>query len=232
MIGMTGIVPAAGLGLRMREVTGGAPKELLPLGGRTVLERVLAEAHAAGCTKVVVVSSSAKPELDVAARNLGAVIRWQPEMRGLAHAVACAEVEDDALILLGDTVFWGTDEPVSRPLVTAIQDGNPAAVLVQEVPPELRSQYGIVTSPGIIVEKPKSSESPWAVCARYAFAASAMRELPSFLDAWSEPGEIPLTPFINSLGGFSTIRLLHGVRRVDCGSVSEYRAAQELPWDA
>jgi dTDP-glucose pyrophosphorylase len=105
-----------------------------------------------------------------------------------------------------------------------------AAILVEEVAPEFRSQYGIVEGPGRIVEKPMASESPWAVCARYAFSAAAMARLPGFLSSWTGAGEVPLTPFINSLGGFATVELASGVRRVDCGSVEEYRAAEELTW--
>jgi UTP-glucose-1-phosphate uridylyltransferase len=229
MFAMTAIIPAAGLGTRMFAVTGGAPKELLMLGDRTVLDRVVDEARQAGCDDVVVVSSPRKPSLDEAAKALGARIAWQPEMHGLADAVARAQVSDDALILLGDTVFW-PDGRMSAQLCATIVGGANAAILVEEVAPEIRSQYGIVEGPGIIVEKPKHSDSPWAVCARYAFSAESMRELPEFLRQWSTPGEVPLTPFINTLGGFRTVPLTDGVQRVDCGSVEEYRAAQELKW--
>ena len=229
MFAMTAIIPAAGLGTRMFAVTSGAPKELLLLGDRTVLHRVVKEARQAGCDDVVVVSSPRKPSLDDAAKALGARVVWQPEMNGLADAVACAKVTDDALILLGDTVFW-PDGRMSAQLCAAIAQGATAAILVEEVAPELRSQYGIVTGPGTIVEKPKESESPWAVCARYAFSSQSMQRLPEFLRQWSTPGEVPLTPFINSLGGFQPIPLAEGIRRVDCGSVEEYRAAQALAW--
>ena len=229
MFAMTAIIPAAGLGTRMFAVTSGAPKELLILGDRTVLHRVVEEARQAGCDDVVVVSSPRKPTLDEAAKALGARVVWQPEMNGLADAVACTRVTDDSLILLGDTVFW-PDGRMSAQLCAEVSGGATAVVLVEEVAAEFRSQYGIVEGPGIIVEKPRQSDSPWAVCARYAFSSESMRKLPEFLKQWSAPGEVPLTPFINSLGGFHTIPLSHGVRRVDCGSVEEYHAAQELNW--
>ncbi len=57
------VIPAAGLGTRLRPLTERTPKELLPLGGRPALWGALLEAAAAGVGRAVVVVSPAKASL-------------------------------------------------------------------------------------------------------------------------------------------------------------------------
>jgi molybdenum cofactor cytidylyltransferase len=64
-----GLVPAAGKSSRM-----GRPKLLLPLGGRTVLEQVLACLKAAGVERTLVVIGPHVPELIPLARASGAEV--------------------------------------------------------------------------------------------------------------------------------------------------------------
>jgi len=49
------VIPAAGLGTRMREITGGKPKELLLLGGKPLIQYTIEEAYRAGIRKFVVI---------------------------------------------------------------------------------------------------------------------------------------------------------------------------------
>lgn len=64
---MFAIIPAAGKSRRM-----GRPKLLLPVGGRTVLERVVDALGAAGVDAVLVVTGGEPPELAAQARGAGA----------------------------------------------------------------------------------------------------------------------------------------------------------------
>ncbi len=57
------VIPAAGLGTRLRPLSLGCPKELLPLGDYPALTAPLLEAEAAGVAPVVLVSSPHKPGL-------------------------------------------------------------------------------------------------------------------------------------------------------------------------
>lgn len=117
---MIAIIPAGGRGTRMASVTHGRSKEALALGGRTVLDFVLDEAFAAGASRAVVVSAREKSDIEpiVTGRREQVDLRFQDTPLGLAHAISAAkEVEEDALILLPDTVF-ASHEPsleLSRP---------------------------------------------------------------------------------------------------------------------
>ncbi len=61
------LIPAAGKSVRM-----GRPKLLLPLGDRTVLERVISAFTQAGVDRVLVVTPPDLPELAAVARSVGA----------------------------------------------------------------------------------------------------------------------------------------------------------------
>jgi N-acetyl-alpha-D-muramate 1-phosphate uridylyltransferase len=65
----TGMVLAAGLGLRMRPLTDRLPKPLIPLAGRALLDHAIDRLEAAGCARVVV---NAHYLADMVAQHLAA----------------------------------------------------------------------------------------------------------------------------------------------------------------
>ncbi|HNN90807.1 MAG TPA: NTP transferase domain-containing protein [Pseudomonadota bacterium] len=67
------VIPAAGLGTRLRPLSLGCPKELLPLGDYPALTACLLEAEAAGLAPVALVSSPEKPGLALLHRSLTAL---------------------------------------------------------------------------------------------------------------------------------------------------------------
>jgi len=236
---MVAIIPAAGKGTRMAEITAGGPKELLKLGRKTVLEWVIEEARTAEPDRIVVVSSADKPSLSSAALDLGAEVVLQPAPLGLGDAVACAGVEDEALILFGDCVF--TEGGPSARLAELVRKGIDGAISVESVSDEETKLYGIVEadefSGGIrsILEKPGplATSSRWAVAARMAFGygfMSYLQERVAMLTVSTSSGEIGLSPIVQSAIGrgfdFKAVPLLPGQERLDCGSPEEYRAAR------
>lgn len=58
------IIPAAGLGTRLRPLTHTTPKELLPLGGEPAILGALLEAEAAGVDEIIVVVGPGKASLE------------------------------------------------------------------------------------------------------------------------------------------------------------------------
>jgi len=57
------VIPAAGLGRRMSSLTGGAPKEMLPLAGRPIIHHVVQEAIDAGIVEICIVIHKRKQEI-------------------------------------------------------------------------------------------------------------------------------------------------------------------------
>lgn len=110
------VIPAAGLGTRMREIAGDRPKELLPVGGRPVLRHAIDEALAAGLDEIAIVVSPAKDPIRsyvderIAAGKLAAKITWveQTVQRGLGDAMTrCRDfvAGEPFALLLPDNVF-------------------------------------------------------------------------------------------------------------------------------
>ena len=54
------IIPLAGLGTRMLPLSKALPKELWPVGSKSILEKILAECFYAGITQVILVISKNK----------------------------------------------------------------------------------------------------------------------------------------------------------------------------
>ncbi len=226
----------------MYSVTGGRPKELLDLGGRTVLARIVHEARCAGATEVLVVSSPAKAELSHHAKDLGCVVVDQLEPNGLGPAVALALPATDSMLLLGDTVYRGVSplEALGRQFAL----GYDGVLAVEPVDDSQLSAYGIVECAfdrqvTRILEKPNVSDtsSREAIAARYIFSARffhlVIQRMGQFLRESGRP-EVSLTPAmqaaIDAGMDFRSVPLAQGAQRVDCGSVEDYLRAKELTW--
>lgn len=244
----TALVPAAGWGTRLRPLSDTLPKEMLPVGRRVVLERILDELSGAGFERVVFVVSPAKEPIlksRFGTQSEGLTVEYalQPAMRGLGDAVLCAAPnlcgESGFLVALGDAVFV-EESPgalVSRLLATE----TPLAIAVQKVPRERLSRYGVVkpldragTSEGAfaicgLVEKPAPEEAPseFAVAARYLVPASVLEELKSVRPG--KGGEIQLTDALAALLDAGTpgaaVPLLPREARHDIGSFETYYQA-------
>jgi dTDP-glucose pyrophosphorylase len=247
---MVAIIPAAGRGVRMASVTAGAPKELLDLGGKPVLLRVLDEARQADPDQIVVVSARDKEALNAAVErwskaefaDLPVRIAYQETANGLAGAVAAAECHDDALVLVGDCAYSG-GSPAER-MASLVYRGIDGCIAVQPVGDRETSLYGIVEiDEGIgaitgILEKPEPDQtsSRWAVAGRFAFAKPVMGFLAEYLAAHGNEGrEVTLTEVIQAAIAqgidIRAVPLAPGQERHDCGSPEEYEQARRARWD-
>lgn len=89
------VIPAAGLGTRMRDLTGGGPKELLPVAGKPAIAHALDETALAGCRRAVVVVNQDKQDLaetlhKFAPPGLELIFALQPAPLGECDAIAHA----------------------------------------------------------------------------------------------------------------------------------------------
>ena len=157
---MKAIIPAAGLGTRFLPVTRVVlgtrflpvtrvvPKEMLPIGAKPALELIVDEARAAGAGEIVIVISEGKDLIRKYFEGQGDIrFVYQKEQKGLGHAVLQAEIDDDALILLGDALVVGCC--AAREMVEVSKRHAGAAVIgCERVPKEKVSRYGIMKLEG------------------------------------------------------------------------------------
>jgi UTP--glucose-1-phosphate uridylyltransferase len=235
---MIAILPAAGKGTRMSGLTAGS-KELLPIGGKPVLEWVLDEALAAGADRGVVVVSPEKRDLDVFLSSRNAAVVVQPDATGLAPAVVLAASLQPAIILLPDTVFFPRSP--SRRIAHALNRGYDIAIAIEKVSEEAVSRYGIVEwnaehgRISRIIEKPRPDETPsrWAIAARFGLSARTMYFVKQRVSEMAGSShEIDLPPILNEAieAGHAGIAvpLEADEMRLDCGNPEAYKRACEV----
>jgi len=195
---MYGVVLAAGRGTRMRPLTDRRPKPLLPVGDRSLLERVFDTAVGVVDEFVVVTGYRGEAIRDV----VGESYREHPvhyveqtEALGTAHAVAQAEpvVDDDFLVLNGDVI-------VDASLPRALADAEGTAVAATEV--EDPRAYGVLStaddgSLAGIVEKPDDPPTNLANVGCYAFDPEVFEYIDRTPE--SERGEYEITTTIKLL---------------------------------
>ena len=238
---MNAIIPAAGLGTRFLPATRAVPKEMLPIGARPALDIIVDEARAAGAEKTVIVISRAKELIRRYFEDAPDVaFAYQEEQRGLGHAVLQAAeaagggAPGRTLVLLGDALVAGCNAS-SLLAETSAANGGASAVLLEHVPRERISRYGIAAPRGAvppgpgplridgIVEKPSPEEAPsdLAVAGRYLLDNAIFGFLAT--QAPGLKGEIQLTDAIRRMAAG---RPLYGYvspgRRLDIGNPDGY----------
>ncbi len=114
----TAVVPVAGFGTRLLPATRAVPKEMLPVGGKPVVQHVVEELAASGIERAVLVTARGKEAIEqhFAGEDFGIELEFvlQPAMRGLGDAVLCAEAavgDVPFAVALGDAII-GTGERV------------------------------------------------------------------------------------------------------------------------
>ncbi len=109
---MKALILAAGKGARIMQISANAPKSMVEVCGRPVIDYSLACAASASAEEIIiVVGYRAQDIIDHCGRQYeGIAIRYvnQPEQKGVVHAIQCAATalaSHDFLLLLGDEVM-------------------------------------------------------------------------------------------------------------------------------
>jgi UTP--glucose-1-phosphate uridylyltransferase len=235
----TAVVPVAGLATRLRPLSRGVPKGLLPVAGRPVVQHIVDELVACAIERVVLVTGRGRAAFAahfVDSVGPEVVCVDQPEPLGLGDAIlrAAPVLDGPFVIALGDALLGrGAPALTVRRLAAAVQAGASAAVAVEEVEPDATRHYGIVAPGGEgdpfpvagIVEKPAPGAAPslLAIAGRYAATPvllDALRDTPRGSD-----GEVGLADALSALDGVVGVRLAAGEERLDVGTVPGYCAA-------
>ncbi len=221
------VLPAAGLGTRLRPLTQAFPKELLPVGRKPVLAHIATELLGAGITEALFVVSERKPQIrgffgefyedDVTGGVLHCHYVVQEEQRGLGDALLCAAdwtAGEPFVVAFGDCMIEAPDSaaPLRRLLATHLDQGSDATVLTEQVALEKVSRYGVLapaetqpdrpTEPfalSDIVEKPLPQDAPSrnVVAARWILAPTLFEILRR--TPLDSRGELNLTDAVRAL---------------------------------
>ncbi|PHQ81466.1 MAG: UTP--glucose-1-phosphate uridylyltransferase [Coxiella sp. (in: Bacteria)] len=171
----TAVFPVAGLGTRFLPVTKSAPKEMLPIVDKPLIQYVVEEAVAAGINQLILVTSYSKHAVEdyfdtnfeletrlkekgkedlldvvhnIVPKGVSIVYVRQHAPLGLGHAVLCAKkvVGDEPFaVLLADDII-DCDGPYCLEQMVSFYEETGASVLaVEEVPTTETDKYGIVS---------------------------------------------------------------------------------------
>lgn len=167
---MKGLIPAAGLGTRLRPITLAIPKELMMIGDKAVIEYVIEALKEVGVTEITIVVGWRKHAiLDYlgSGKRLGVKISYvvQDNRDGLAKAVAAGQhvIDNESfLVALGDD-FFHPKTFLKDILAIHNQQNADATIGVAKVKDVTR--HGII-KPGAnnkivdIIEKPAIDDAP------------------------------------------------------------------------
>ena len=165
------IIPAAGIGTRLKPLTDTTPKPLLHVAGKPMLEHILERLDSTNISEAIFITGHIKKAMEsyVAEKKFPFKTRciYQDTMLGTAHAINLARnvIEEsnyeDVLIIFADTIC-----DADFNVIKSIQnnDSIDGLMWVKAVSDEEYKRFGIVEvdNNGIIkniVEKPEYSES-------------------------------------------------------------------------
>jgi len=168
------IIPMAGMGTRLRPHTLTTPKPLLPVAGKSIVQRLIEEAGSVLDTKIDEIafiigdfSEEVKQNLSDIAKNYGAAPKFytQHEPLGTAHAIYCAKdsLNGNVIVAFADTLFKANFK---------LDTETDSIIWTKEV--ENPNQYGVVKLDDEefitdFVEKPKEFVSNQAIVGIYYF---------------------------------------------------------------
>jgi len=162
---MDAVVLAAGEGTRLRPLTEDKPKGMVEVAGQPILTHCFEQLVELGAEQLVVVVGYRKEKIiqhygDEFA-DVPITYTHQREQQGLAHALLTAEehVDGDFMLMLGDNIF---DANLGDVVKRHTEERTDAAFLVEEVPWEEASRYGVCDTNkyGEIVEVIEKPDEP------------------------------------------------------------------------
>ncbi|HVU78762.1 MAG TPA: nucleotidyltransferase family protein [Gaiellaceae bacterium] len=194
---MKALILAAGYATRLRPLTETWAKELLPVGGRPIIDRILEGIAATPeIDEVHVVTNSRKaPAFHEWAAGRDVVVHDDGTSSNedrlgaigdMLFVVEQAGIDDDLLVIAGDNLF---EFRLADLVGFWSGKGTASAVAVRDVGSlELASHYGVVSLDGdgrilSFVEKPADPQSTLAATATYVYHREHVRLLRPYIEA-------------------------------------------------
>ena len=225
---MIGIILAGGTGSRLYPNTAASNKHLLPVYDKPMIYFPLSTLIMAGVTEIVIVSN----EEDIPSfrkilgngSHLGLVIQYreQPKADGIVGALIAASrevVNSDALVILGDNIFFGGGFGET---LEGLSSSKAAKIWTKQV--SNPTDYGILAldnnhKPASVDEKPTHPKSNLAITGLYYFPPSFTQRLVQVTP--SLRGEFEITSLIENYleeGNLEVKHLRRGTAWFDAGT--------------
>jgi glucose-1-phosphate thymidylyltransferase len=200
---MKALILAAGYATRLRPLTDTLPKQLLPVGGRPMVDWIADKIREAGIDEIHLVTNARFAGLfDAWAKTAGVTVHDDGTTTNETRLGAIGDVrfvrdkagwDDDLLVIAGDNLF---DYSLDEFIQFAASKDNASAVAVYDVGDrELAKQYGVIELDADdrvtgFVEKP--SEPPTTLCATATYLYA--REHAALVDTYLGEGNPPDQP--------------------------------------
>jgi glucose-1-phosphate thymidylyltransferase len=236
---MKGLILSGGKGTRLRPITYTSAKQLVPVGNKPVLFRVIEALVEAGITDIGIVVGDTGPEIKAAVGDgdrFGANITYiqQQAPLGLADGVRVSQsfLGDQRFVMfLGDNVIQGGISTLIREFETCDLDCQIVLKHVQNP-----QQYGVaeLDDGGRIirlVEKPREPKSDLALVGIYMFTPAVHEAVRSITPSWR--GEWEITDAIQWLVAhqYKVYPYVHQGWWIDTGKMEDLLEANRLVLD-
>ncbi|PSP71209.1 UTP--glucose-1-phosphate uridylyltransferase [Halobacteriales archaeon QH_6_68_27] len=226
---MQAVVLAAGEGTRLRPLTEDKPKGMVEVAGDPLLTHCFERLVELGAEELfVVVGYKKEVIIDYYGdefRGIPVTYAHQRDQRGLAHALLTVEdhVDDDFMLMLGDNVFEANLADIVNRQRESRAD---AAFLVEEVPWEEASRYGVCDTNKYgeiteVLEKPEDPPSNLVMTGFYTFTPAIFHAC--HLVQPSDRGECEISDAIDLL--------IHSGRTIDAIPIDGWRVDVGYPED-
>jgi UTP--glucose-1-phosphate uridylyltransferase len=195
---------------------------------------VIDEAVQAGCSRVVIVTSRAKPSIEnyasaASTDKVAVSVVYQDSPLGLGHAVSCARqaVGDEPFVVMLPDEIMG-DASLTKQLVALYAQSGKSSIGLKRVPAVEVSSYGNVkvasgaeSSVAIlqVVEKPKPADavSDIVIIGRYVLSPKVFEKLEQIKP--SSNGELQLTDALAMLASENAlVGVVSEITRYDTGT--------------
>jgi len=226
---MEAVVLAAGKGTRLQPLTDDKPKGMVEVAGKPILTHCFEQLIELGADHLAVVVGYRKERIiqHYGDEFEGVPITYthQREQKGLAHALLTVEqhVDGDFMLMLGDNIFRANLHDVVK---RHSEERTDAAFLVEEVPWEEASRYGVCDTNSYgeiveVIEKPDDPPSNLVMTGFYTFTPAIFHAC--HLVQPSNRNEYELSDAVDLL--------LHSGRTIDAIGLDGWRVDVGYPED-
>jgi glucose-1-phosphate thymidylyltransferase len=200
---MKALILAAGYATRLRPLTDTLPKQLLPVGGRPIVDWIVDKIRDAGIDEIHLVTNARFASLfDTWAETARVTVHDDGTMTNETRLGAIGDVrfvrdttgwDDDLLVIAGDNLF---DYSLADFVRFSADKGGASAVAVYDVGDrELAKQYGVIDLDAdhrVVGFAEKPAEPPTTLCATATYLYA--REDAGLVDTYLEEGNPPDQP--------------------------------------